>query len=592
MKLVSLYINGYKNLENIKIDFSHSKGKTLIIGNNGVGKSNVLEVISAIFCALFNKNKNVDPDFKFELIYEMGIGVSSPQQDTHAIIKVSNNDGVIKLRANEKVIKPTDWRNYLPERVVAVYSGEEKRLWEQYYFKNYDNFNKQYIKSNKPYEFLKMVYINKYYWDLILSLLAISDIENYKRFIVENLHINNIEGIICKFDTKKAEKNKNMVAEQILNHINPDNKEDVFISLDNLKSLFDIVGYEEELFFNLAVLLLYKDYKIITSYNVVFNDGILTKALSEGEKKLLLIYGALNIFSGECLFLFDEPDAHLHEKGKSEVYDLISKRENSQIVVTSHSPKMIRLFPYDNQIVLRKIADGKLEAITVHEFDEFKEILDTDITFEEEDAIRESRMPLLLVEGKTDKNHLTTAWQKLYPEEKMPFAIVSLSCAEKIKQYISSVPDKFAKSIIIGLVDNDGEGQKVIKGCEKIQENIYKFKNDQNQNRRAYCIMLPLVDDNVNVFNYCPIEFMYDWDTLVENDVIKKRCYSEAMSLWAQKGRECLDNAQYNTTKELCFYKVEDSIKNRFSEKVAEFSRDKFIKFETVFNLIKEVLTF
>lgn len=584
MKLVKLHISGYKNLENIEIDFSHSNGRTLIIGNNGVGKSNVLEAISAIFCVLFNKNKNVDPIFKFELIYEMGMGVSTPD-----IIQVNNNDGVIGLKANGKVVRPTGWEKYLPKRVVAVYSGEEKRLWEKYYFKNYDYFNKQYIKTDKIYKPLKMVYINKYYWDLILSLLAVSDIEDHKRFIDENLHINDIEGIICQFDTKKAEKNKNEAAKQILYQINPDNKEDVFISLDNLKSLFDIVGFEEELFFNLAVLLLYKDYKIITSYNVVFNHGILTKALSEGEKKLLLIYGALNIFSGECLFLFDEPDAHLHEKRKSEVYDLLCARENSQIIVTSHSPKMIRLFPYDNQIILRKI-DEKLEAITTHEFDEFKEILDTDITFEEEDAIRESRMPLLLVEGKTDKNHLTTAWKKLYPEVKMPFVIVSLSCAGKIRQFIMSVPDKFAKSIMIGLVDNDGEGQKAVGGCDIIKENIYKFKNDQNQSRRAYCIVLPFVDDSVKVFKYCPIEFMYDWDTLVENDVIEQRCYSEAMSLWAQNNKECLDKEEFNTTKELCFYKVKESIKNRFSEKVSEFNRDKFIKFEMVFNLIKEVL--
>ena len=586
MKLVRLHISGYKNLENIEIDFSHSNGRTLIIGNNGVGKSNVLEVISAIFCALFNKNKNVDPIFKFELIYEMGMGVSASD-----IIQVNNNDGVIELKVNDRLVKSTGWEEYLPKRVVAVYSGEEKRLWEKYYFKNYDNFNKQYIKDDKRYEPLKMVYINKYYWDLILSLLAVSDIEDYKRFINENLNINNIEGIICRFDIKKAEKNKNRLAEQILNQINPDKKDEVYISLSDLKSLFDIVGYEEELFFNLAVLLLYKDYKIITSYNVVFNNGILTKALSEGEKKLLLIYGALNIFSGECLFLFDEPDAHLHEKRKSEVYDLLCARENSQIIVTSHSPKMIRLFPYDNQIILRKIEE-KLEAITTHEFDEFKEILDTDITFEEEDAIRESRMPLLLVEGKTDKNHLTTAWKKLYPEVKMPFVIVSLSCAGKIRQFITSVPDKFAKSIMIGLVDNDGEGQKAVGGCDIIKENIYKFKNDQNQSRRAYCIVLPFIDDNVKVFKYCPIEFMYDCDTLVENDVIEKRCYSEAMSLWAQKDKECLDKEKFNTTKELCFYKVKETIKNRFSEKVSEFEREKFLKFETVFNLINEVLTF
>lgn len=288
--------------------------------------------------------------------------------------------------------------------------------------------------------------------------------------------------------------------------------------------------------------------------------------------------------------MLDEPDAHLHEKRKSEVYELICQNENSQIIVTSHSPKMIKLFPYDNQIILRKNESGKLEAVTTHEFDEFKDILDTDISFEEEFAIRESRMPLLLVEGKTDKNHISTAWSKLNPEQEMPFVIVPLSCAEKIRQYIISVPDKFAKSVLIGLVDNDKSGQEAKRGCETIGENIYKFINDQGQRRKGYCIVIPFVDDEVSLFNYCPIEFLYDVDVLLANDVLEKRDYHETISTWIRAGKDGMREAEYDSATNKCFYKVNDSVKNSFSKKVEELDPEKFANFRKIFEMINSVL--
>lgn len=594
MKITRLKIENYKNLKNVEIDFSHSDGKTLIIGNNGTGKSNLIEILSAIFYALYHKAKNVFPNFKFTIEYDIGNRASYPRQYPYGYgpnkISVCNDNGSIELKANGTIIKIDEWEQFLPKRVVSVYSGEEKRLWEDYYFKAYDDFNKQYIKQDRTIEYQRMVYINKYYWDLILSLLASSDLVGHNEFLKEQLNIDSIEGIDCIFDLNKIKGNKNSVAKIILDSINPTNKEEITISIDQIKALYAMVGYEEDVFFNLAVLLLYKGYKIVTSYKVKFNRELTTKMLSEGEKKLLLIYGALNLFSGECLFLLDEPDAHLHEKRKSEVYKLICKNENNQIIVTSHSPKMIKLFPYDNQIILRKNESGKLEAVTTHEFDEFKDILDTDISFEEEFAIRESRMPLLLVEGKTDKNHICTAWRKLYPEQEMPFAIVSLSCAEKIRQYIISVPDKFAKSVLIGLVDNDKSGQDAKRGCETISENIYRFTNDQGQRRKGYCIVIPFVDDEVGLFNYCPIEFLYDIDVLLANDVLEKRDYREAGSKLAEGGHDGMKQYEYAAAKNKCFYKVKESAKNFFSKKVEELDPEKFANFRKIFEMINSVL--
>jgi len=53
MKLKSLYIENYKNLDTFTLDFSNNDELTVLIGNNGSGKSNILEAISSIFTALY-----------------------------------------------------------------------------------------------------------------------------------------------------------------------------------------------------------------------------------------------------------------------------------------------------------------------------------------------------------------------------------------------------------------------------------------------------------------------------------------------------------------------------------------------------------
>lgn len=58
MKLKSLYIKKYKNLIDFNVDFETGNGLTMLVGNNGSGKSNVLEAISGIFHDLFKEKKS------------------------------------------------------------------------------------------------------------------------------------------------------------------------------------------------------------------------------------------------------------------------------------------------------------------------------------------------------------------------------------------------------------------------------------------------------------------------------------------------------------------------------------------------------
>lgn len=139
MKLKDLCISGYKNLDDIQIDFTNSKIDrcSLIIGNNGCGKSNLLETFSAIFAACYNGDKNVFPDFQFELIYTIermhaGSFSGGPVYKFPIDVKITNADSEIEIKTYQYGewinINRKDSNIFLPEHVVAVYSGEEKRL--------------------------------------------------------------------------------------------------------------------------------------------------------------------------------------------------------------------------------------------------------------------------------------------------------------------------------------------------------------------------------------------------------------------------------------------------------------------------------
>ena len=301
IKLLKLKINEYKNFKEVEIDFSKSNGMTLIVGTNGSGKSNLLEVLSAIFSALHNKDKNVIPNFGFEIEYILDNPPSmiEGQQTNGSRIKVkaNNSNGNIDVQfcclesdANFYKVTPENYKGLLPDHLIAIYSGEEKRLWENYYFQSYENYNKQYMEGKVAFQQHNMVYLNHYYWNLIASILLIHEIDDYKNFVRNKTGINGEVFIHCEFDVKKLKSNKYKRAKQILQIINPNAEETVDISLETYKSVKNYCGYEADMFFNMLVLTLYKDYKIITNLTLKCNNSIDIRNLSEGEKTFIGVW--------------------------------------------------------------------------------------------------------------------------------------------------------------------------------------------------------------------------------------------------------------------------------------------------------------
>ena len=498
MKLQRLQIQGYKNLDNINVDFKKSLGQALVVGTNGSGKSNLLEAVSSIFAAVSNHDANVYPDFRFELEYT----ISNPPSTINGqrivgpivFVRIRNVDGVIEVSycdPQEGTYYQTvssDWHDsLLPNHVIAVYSGEEQRLWEDYYFKAYDTYNRQYMDGKSSFRQQRMVYLNKYYWNLISSILLIHEIEDYRRFMHESIGLTNVVSIHCEFDLSKLKRNKNERARQILQIINPSNEKEIDISLETYAQVRDYCGYEADMFYNMLVLNLYKDYKIITDLTLKCDNGIEIKDLSEGEKKLLLVYGAINLLSGENLYLFDEPDAHLHEGRKKEIFDLIQQDSNSQFLISSHSPTLTKLFDSDHVIFLEKAESGSrvsygdvsatISALTDGEWS----YIDHTIFFDK------SR-PLVLVEGEGDVKYIQKAIELLStekPEYELLKNLDILHCggaanvAHTIAELMPCLPERKKVIVVFDRDDEGGLGLKKLIGKGKDKKDTKTYHRDQ-----------------------------------------------------------------------------------------------------------------
>ena len=110
MKLKSLYIKKYKNLSGT-YNFEESNAYIALIGLNGSGKSNLLEVISIIFkiiSGLCPQNSIGDFSFTYEID---GRVYYAEYWDYNGKLFINN----------------TQRR---PSSIISCYSGEDDRLWK------------------------------------------------------------------------------------------------------------------------------------------------------------------------------------------------------------------------------------------------------------------------------------------------------------------------------------------------------------------------------------------------------------------------------------------------------------------------------
>lgn len=142
MKILSLKIPVYKNLRDIDLSFE-STLITLLVGQNGLGKSNLIEILASIFKDLYSFREK--KQYKEEASYGSSFDYALEYECRNKIIKIQYIDGDIKFYKKNNRTKEYNNISFarfkkesnllLPNRIVGYYSGENKRikeLWNNY----------------------------------------------------------------------------------------------------------------------------------------------------------------------------------------------------------------------------------------------------------------------------------------------------------------------------------------------------------------------------------------------------------------------------------------------------------------------------
>lgn len=467
-------VDRFKNLVNLELDFSGKDGTTVLIGNNGCGKSNLLEAISNVFAGLYNSAFN--PPFKYELVYS---------KDTYKIeIKYDAINYEIKVNNTVDNLKP----EYLPSQLISSYSGEESRLWENYYEPFYKNYIKALRGTSLPNS--ELIYINKYYWNIALLTFYYHDFSAFtdlKDFCENTLGIQSLDKIKFSFDISRLRSWPSNPVTNFVKAINPSEENVIETDLITLKSRVSSIANEIDFFRYLSAAYMPKDDKLITKIELTINNNLTAECLSEGEKKLILIELILEIIGNEnSLILLDEPDSHVHVSRKEEIVKMLKHYLNRENVITTHSPTLAHHFDNKHITMLSRLPNGDAKVESSEKQEVVHNITNGIWSYMEQNIFLNSNKDILLVEGKSDETFLKKALQVLKNYEprytNLDFEYLPCGGAEGIKQVIDKFRPKYGQTII-AFFDQDQAGWQCVNAAfnETNRYNSHNFRY-QKQN--------------------------------------------------------------------------------------------------------------
>ncbi|MGA4497511.1 AAA family ATPase [Bacillus bombysepticus] len=345
MRINSLYLSKYKNLNDVKVSFSESDF-AVFIGNNGSGKSNLLEAIVLIFKGVYTQEES---SFEFEIDYNLydnrNIFIKTDKAKKY-VVKV--NDEEITL-GQLKALTRNSTTSILPRNILVYYSGHSTRL------ANFMNFSlDSYISNIKKGEFQPrhFFYLYPSYFPLALLSILGSDLEDVGERIKDTLNIKSLDSFSIKIDRKISSSIRILstfedALKQTSDRIEATSKEATYyFNGSQLKTLISnrSIGYDRDLFKFLDISYCTGALKDI-QVNCILDseEKILVSEFSEGEQQFLIVNAIIEFFGyKDTLYLFDEPDTFYHPKWQREFLNQIKQTGvQTQFVITTHSPLML-----------------------------------------------------------------------------------------------------------------------------------------------------------------------------------------------------------------------------------------------------------
>lgn len=373
MKLKQISIQKYKNLVDFKCEFSDSN-ISAFIGNNGSGKSNLLEAITEVFS--YAKKKCEDKLYSIIVPPEI-YGCEIEYEKDGIFYTLKYNHSEVSLYCGDKSLSKREMNDALPDNILIYYAGETVRQART----AAETFDEKYnyrLKNSDNNSFPGYKYIDYYsvddlglllltaavykgdYYEKLLTLLKCNEILPEINIMLQNPKGKNqadadtywgAKGFVLSFlDTlrKYVSSTQNLLAYYSMN-------------FKEIESFAKTSKNESEFFAKLKAL---KNAKYLhwIMLELLREDGekFTFDMLSEGEKQLALLY-LLTTFTAEdnCLYIFDEFDAYLHLNWQRNFASVITNLNiNGHIIFTTHSPATISNIKRQNVFILN---NGKVQ---------------------------------------------------------------------------------------------------------------------------------------------------------------------------------------------------------------------------------------
>lgn len=358
MKISYLEIEGYKNLEDIFFNFENDVSANALIGNNGSGKSNVLETLACIFTAIYSGKYNEVP-FKFTVDYSIDSNEYS----------ITNNEE-FSFTKNDKKLAKKDYVSSLPSNIFMYYCGETQRFKNIAEYED-NNFEAVLKKKGQQIKFASFICLDDF------ELLLISSMRDPKSkinsILKDLLNISSF-GVPITFEIVKPEKwGKNLkiikddfwkahgTVKIILDELKDVgelvvlNDHNAQIIIEDSAKLYSLSETSMEMFIKLKLLMQVGVLKKVSIKIVKDSVQINAEELSEGEKQLAMLISLLETTKEyKPLFLLDEFDSYLHPKWQRRFAEIISDIGiRGQIIFTTHSPMTLGKMKKESIRILR-----------------------------------------------------------------------------------------------------------------------------------------------------------------------------------------------------------------------------------------------
>lgn len=351
---------------------------TLIIGNNGTGKSRILSEIARFFTRETSNQKQAslfrESFFEYNKLPSKIIALTNSISDKFPVDKSFR-----PTRESQTDLKHRDFKyNYLGTR-NRINSFSNKALMNralEIVFESYSEFD---VSRNYRHIF---EYLN---YEPIIKLnyrFTTSFFDNHKGRLTPKKLIDNIDNLNVNRFSYRSNRVANVVkerAEDICDFVNnridfneKENELTINFSEKNITRIYNDNSIYSDNVYAYDILNILRKIGLIRSFEIqVFKKGGMPfnfREASSGEASILsTLLSLIPLLENDSLILIDEPEISLHPLWQSRYIDLINKIlqnvKGCHIIIASHSPFLASdLNPRNSSVITLKNRKGHIES--------------------------------------------------------------------------------------------------------------------------------------------------------------------------------------------------------------------------------------